>query len=61
MLSFSVHVVLVPPGLSRFVFPSLPPLWLSLSSPNQEIWPLTSQLNAIKVLSIVQLVPPRKM
>lgn len=39
---------------------SLPPLWFALSSPNQEIWPLTPQLNAIKLLSILQLEPARR-
>lgn len=43
-------------SLSLYVFPSLPPLWFSLSLPNQEIWPLTLQLNAIKLLSILHLV-----
>lgn len=41
---------------SLFVFPSLPPLWFSLSLSNQEMWPLTLQLNVIKLLSILQLV-----
>lgn len=46
--------------VSLFVLPSPPPLWFSLSSLNQQIWPPTLQLNAIKLLSILQLVAPQK-
>lgn len=49
------------PSLFLFVSLSLPHLcFFFLFSPNQEIWPLTFQLNAIKLLSMVQLVLPWK-
>lgn len=47
----------LPPSLSPSLSVSL---FSFLSSPNQEIWPMTLQLNAIKVLSILWLVAPRK-